>query len=111
MVTPDSAVCNAERQLIICGYKPAPPRSRAPRMRKLRPGRAGLSSPRSLTQRRAVRLRDWRRSAGRRTGRGMGEDGRGKSLGWKEEGRPKRRLVIEEVNIRDFNMHKYLFFV
>lgn len=75
MTTPDSAVCNAERQLILSGYKPAPPQSCALRRRKLRPGQACLSSPRSLTQRRAGRLRDWRGSGGRRTRGGMGREG------------------------------------
>lgn len=42
---PDSAVCNAERQLILVEYKPAPPRSRPLRRRVLRPGRPCPSPP------------------------------------------------------------------
>lgn len=83
MAPPDSAVCNAERQLILGEYKPAPPQSRPLRKRKINPRRAGPNSrlpPRSLTQRHTGRLRG---GEGRRGGKREGsskkyiiEDGR-----------------------------------
>ena len=45
MAPPESAVCNAERQLILGEYKPAPPQSRPLRTRKINPRRAGPNSP------------------------------------------------------------------
>ena len=62
MAPPESAVCNAERQLILGEYKPAPPQSRPLRKRKINPRRAGPNFPaphprRSLTQRHIGRLR------------------------------------------------------
>lgn len=90
MATPDSAVCNAERQLIICGYKPAPPRSRAPRMRKLhpRPGRPELSPQPDSAPRRAPARLDAERWEEERTGDGRGR--KGEKLGV-EEGRSSEK--------------------